>query len=112
MLIAHTYAGKPLAWFSMFDYLQAAFGGMGSALSGGGPFLTQDLRPSRIRLGRVAPLVRGLILAFIPLLVFSVLFASADAVCAGYMDRLLGLISARSPRGPYGVPLSPGRPSA
>lgn len=89
LLIAHTYAGAPLARLSLFDYLQAAFGGVGSAIGGAGPFLTQDLSPARFRFGRIAPLVRGVILALIPLLVFSVLFASADAVFAGYLDRLM-----------------------
>lgn len=91
LLIAHTYAGAPLARLSLLDYLQAAFGGVGSALGGAGPFLTQDLPPTRPGLGRIAPVIRGLILAFIPLLVFAVLFASADAVFADYLDRLLNI---------------------
>jgi hypothetical protein len=85
LLIAHTYSGPSLGRLSLSGYLHAAFGGVGSALGGAGPFLTNDLRPSMGRFGRLVPFVRGLALAIIPLIVFTVLFASADAVFADYL---------------------------
>lgn len=91
LLIAHTYSGPSLTRLPLDGYLQAAFGGMGSAIGGAGLVLANDLRPSMGRFGRLVPLIRGLILAIVPLLVFTVLFAAADAVFADYLDRLLRL---------------------
>lgn len=85
LLIAHTYSGPSLVRLSLTAYLHAAFGGLGSAVGGAGPFLANDLRPSMGRFARLVPLVRGLALAIIPLMVFTILFASADAVFADYL---------------------------
>ena len=88
LLIAHTYSGPSLGRLSISGYLHAAFGGLGSAVGGAGPFLANDLRPSLGRFARLVPVVRGLVLAIIPLMVFTVLFASADAVFADYLGSL------------------------
>lgn len=88
LLIAHAYSGPSLKRLSLSGYLHAAFGGVGSAVGGAGSFLTSDLRPSLGRFGRLVPFLRGAALAIIPLVVFTVLFASADAVFADYVGIL------------------------
>ena len=88
LLIAHTYSGPSLGRLSLAGYLHAAFGGLGSAVGGAGPFLANDLRHSKGRFSRLVPLLRGLALAIIPLMVFTILFASADAVFADYLGSL------------------------
>jgi hypothetical protein len=91
LLVANSYAGPSLVRLSIDGYAQAALGGIGSAIGGAGHVLANDLNPSTSNLRRLLPVFRGLLFAAIPLMIFTALFSSADAVFEDYVIRITQL---------------------
>ena len=95
LLMAAVYIHGKLTRFSLTDYVVALCISGLSTLTQPFIFLFVDLRKARPALGinrGLVPVLKGILLALPLLVIFSLLFASADVVFAAFMRRLFNLI--------------------